>query len=172
LWKLHDKQRKFFFVAQLSFTHHYELTKMGMIDVEIENFFKTWVNSPQVRNNTLVILCSDHGNHMYPSEIHAGRLAAMVEQTRPVFYVLLPPWMKDKYPDRVNALAENSRSRLVTYADVHATMRHLTSFKQESFEYRMGVSLFNLIPKDRSCKEAGVPLAFCGCADYERMDPR
>jgi hypothetical protein len=92
LWKIHEHQRKAFFFNQLSFTHD-SSTKVQSIDSEVAEFMRTWVNSPSVRNNTLVIIASDHGNHISRSKLQPTELARLMDQRNPFVYLLGPRWV-------------------------------------------------------------------------------
>jgi hypothetical protein len=133
---------------------------------------RTFVNSPSVRNNTLVIINSDHGNHVIPSKIHASKLAAMFDQKNPMMYLLVPPWVSEKYPDRVESLLVNSRERVTTNIDVHMTISHLMKFSEPTMANKHGQSLFTTIPKNRTCADAGISVNYCACFGFVQLDPK
>ena len=89
------------------------------------------------------------------------------ESRLPFFYILLPPWYATKHPKRFANLIANSH-RLTTFFDVHATLRHLlldagaAEADLPQFHHP-GLSLFQTIPMERSCEDAGIAPHWCVC---------
>jgi hypothetical protein len=171
LWTLHGNQRKAMFFNQLTFTHDSE-TRLQIIDDEVEHFFRTWLNSAEVRNTSLILIGSDHGNHMIPSWLHSHQMAKRLDHMNPVMYLLVPPWMKAMYPDRVRALLVNSKERVTTNIDMYMTLTHLLNFSQPQLRSKYGQTLFTVIPKNRTCPDMGIPEIFCGCGNMAEVDVR
>ncbi|CAG0912203.1 unnamed protein product [Notodromas monacha] len=159
-WKQHEQENKFFFFNQMTYTHG-SLTELNMIDTELEGFFESWMNSDQVRNNTIVIIMSDHGNHVLRNETV---LEGMLDQRLPWVFMLVPPWFDSKFPEQMKALRSNAHDRLVTLYDVHATLKHALKGIDETYIRRWpGYSLFTTVPMNRTCRTAGIPANYCGC---------
>ena len=171
LWTQHAHQRKAFFYDQMAFTHE-NLTTIQAIDDEIHEFMSTWVNSDAVRNTTFIVIFSDHGNHVFPSELHSDHMARRLDQKNPIMYLLVPPWVKQRYPERIASLQLNARERVTTNVDVYTTIVHLLNFTQLGVTSKYGQSLFSPIPKTRTCTQMGIPVPFCGCADIQQMHVR
>ena len=168
---MHSNQRKIFFFNQLAYSHDSDVD-IQTIDHEIEDFFRSWLNSPDVRNNTLIIIGSDHGNHMILSRLHSHYMAKRLDHRNPFLYLLVPPWMKTKYPEKMEALLMNSKERVTTNMDVYLTLTHLLNFSQPDLRSKYGQTLFTPIPKNRTCADMGIPPIYCGCDEMARLDVR
>ncbi|BFZ19059.1 hypothetical protein BsWGS_22098 [Bradybaena similaris] len=121
-------------------------------------------------NNTIIIFFSDHGER-----IGALRRTfnGMIESMTPYVFLIFPPWFHRKYPDLVKVLKIN-QERLTTNTDLHATLLDILNFqgkpgirdiKQPGIEdiKQPGISLFNEIPRHRTCVDAGIPIELCLC---------
>ncbi|VDO97886.1 unnamed protein product [Soboliphyme baturini] len=114
--------------------------------------------------NTILMFMSDHGQRMADyRQTEQGK----VEERLPFFSIYLPPAFRKKYPNAVKNLRLNVK-RLTTPFDIHATMRHMIHFtnpKRGSLLQR-GISLFDEIPLERSCADAGIEPHFCACVPW------
>lgn len=94
--------------------------------------------------------------------------------------MLLPAWVRERYPAAAAALAANEQ-RLVSGHDLHATLHHLLHLGESaappSQQYaawaasgnvsaaaRWGVSLLDEVPAGRTCADASIPLEWCACS--------
>jgi len=64
-----------------------------------------------------------------------------------------------------------NQGRLLTLFDVYSTLRHL-SMSHQLEERPQGIppwsySLFEKIPKNRSCTQAMIPLSYCHCEEAQ-----
>ncbi|CAG0920192.1 unnamed protein product, partial [Notodromas monacha] len=166
LWELHENERKFFFINQVSYTHD-SLTDVRMIDEEVRDFLKHWLSS--IRNDTLVIVMSDHGNHLFKA-INLRTVEGYFEQKMPLVYFMPPFWMNSVYPDKMSALKTNAAARLTTHMDLHETFLHLLNFSEERKPAKFGQSLFAEIPKSRTCSDVGIQPGFCACNSPKPID--
>lgn len=111
-------------------------------------------------NDTVMFFMSDHGIRFGKIlETYQGRM----EERLPFFYVILPDWFKEKYPEIIENLNNNSRS-LTTPFDLHKTMQAIMDedYSTDS-EHERGISLFKNIPDNRTCESSGIPEHFCTC---------
>jgi membrane-anchored protein YejM (alkaline phosphatase superfamily) len=159
------------YFRQTAFTHD-DPRRLKSIDGEIANFVRLWMNSAEVRNNTLIIIGSDHGHHYIPSSIHSHYIAQKLDHFNPMMYMLVPPWMKAKYPERIRALLTNSKTRVTTNIDLYLTLTHLLNFTQPDLRSKHGQTLFTVIPKNRTCEDMGIPQIYCGCDNIVQVDVR
>ncbi len=120
-------------------------------------------------HNTAVLLLSDHGIHY--GKYYDRAKAGPSEHAMPVFYALFPRAHLARHPRISRALCVNQR-RLVSPFDVHATLLHMLSYPEppalpdwsgHSSPMRPR-SLLSIVPRDRTCAEAGVPPEACPCA--------
>ncbi len=173
-------QRKVFFFTQTTYTHDTP-TLIQEIDHEIADFVQNWVNSDDVRRNTVMVIFSDHGNFFFQklledsgARLHKTSLAVTFDQRNPFMYMLIPPWMKTRYPERVNALGINSRERVTTHIDLYWTLNHLLNFNKATLASSVGLgqSLFSVIPKNRTCDDMGIPTLYCACNQPINIGPK
>ncbi|BFZ19062.1 hypothetical protein BsWGS_22100 [Bradybaena similaris] len=83
----------------------------------------------------------------------------------PYVFFIFPPWFHRKYPDLVKVLKIN-QERLTTNTDLHATLLDILNFQGKPGIRDIkqpGISLFNEIPRDRTCRDAGIPIEYCLC---------
>jgi hypothetical protein len=171
---MHSKNRKAFHFHQLAFTHGH-LTLAQSIDDEVKQFVRTWVNSEDVRNNTFVVIMADHGARTHVSSLlQPDALVASLDQKNPFVYLLVPPWVKEKYPERIKALMTNAKERMTTNIDLYHTIVHLfLMFDKDDVRNHRGQTLFNVIPKNRTCDDVGIiRKSLCGCRKIVSLDPR
>jgi phosphoglycerol transferase MdoB-like AlkP superfamily enzyme len=169
LWRTHREQRKAMFFSQMAYTHD-SAVQLRRIDDEILHFFTSWINSAEVRNNTLILIGSDHGNHIIPSSIHSHPMAKRLDRLNPMMYLLVPPWIKTKYPERIRALLVNSKQRVTTNIDMYLTLTHLLNFSQPDVRSQYGQTLFTAIRENRTCMDMNIPERFCGCDNMAELD--
>lgn len=116
-------------------------------------------------NNTVLMVLSDHGNRV--GDIRK-LYQLFLEDRHPFLYVALPKWLRQKYPLAYENLKTNGENRLVTPFDVYETLVDLLpnsklGNSRSNLSNGFGKSLFTEIPKERSCKTAGIIKAFCTC---------
>lgn len=91
--------------------------------------------------------------------------------------IFLPPAVDRAFPHLRRNLAHN-RERLITWFDVHLMMQEFAvgSFKRADWhQVRKGGPINParaIVPKDRTCGQAGIPLIRCVCGNRVHVDPR
>lgn len=96
----------------------------------------------------------------------------------PLFYIVLPKWFKNRYPDAHKNLQDNS-DKITSPFDVHETLKVFMNMSvlnelkvKEAGQAKNNLSqkedkypltLFHKIPKTRTCADAGVSLHWCVC---------
>ncbi|KAK6959802.1 hypothetical protein BgiMline_034972, partial [Biomphalaria glabrata] len=150
--------------ALLFFTRifHDDITMLRIIDDHVYSFFKKLKDSGHL-NNTMMITFSDHGPRYGPiRHSHMGD----DENRNPILIFTLPTWFLHKYPDVAGNLKTNT-GRLTSHYDIHATVRDLLYFRSTGDnplpKTRHGMSLFQEVPRNRTCQDASVPEEFCLC---------
>ncbi|XP_065296325.1 uncharacterized protein [Dermacentor albipictus] len=112
-------------------------------------------------NHTVLVFLSDHGLRFGDVRTtYIGRL----EDLQPFAFLVFPPWFLEKNPEAARNLRVNQR-RLTTPFDVHATLVELLDYpvrKRPRTEY--GLSLFNEIPEERTCRDASIKHKWCACS--------
>ncbi|XP_055878373.1 uncharacterized protein LOC106061960 isoform X1 [Biomphalaria glabrata] len=150
--------------ALLFFTRisHDDITMLRIIDDHVYSFFKKLKDSGHL-NNTMMITFSDHGPRYGPiRHSHMGD----VENRNPLLIFTMPTWFLHKYPDVAGNLKTNT-GRLTSQYDIHATVRDLLYFRSTGDnplpKTRHGMSLFQEVPRNRTCQDASVSEEFCLC---------
>lgn len=124
--------------------------------------------------NTVLILMSDHGIRWGGiRQTYQGQL----EERLPFVFIVLPDWMKEKYPMAVRNLNKNSR-RLTTPFDLHETLQDLLDLNNLKSVKKIvkepvfrGYSLFNEIPSNRTCEDAAIDSHWCTCQQSVEVMP-
>ena len=108
------------------------------------------------------------------SKIHVSKLSGMYDQKNSIMYFLIPPWVKEKYSERIQSLLINSSERVTTNLDVlsHDDFTHLMSFNEPVMRSKHGQSLFTPIPKNRTCADAGISTNYCTCVAHVQLDTK
>jgi hypothetical protein len=165
-----NSNKPYFFLNFLTEYTHDNFAIPSYIDQEfkemIENFDKLGY-----LDNTLLFIFSDHGSRLssYAYQTDAG----MMEKNLPFVSIRLPKILwNSQYQTN---LLEN-KNKLVTAFDIFQTLRHFyhlngnyskeldrNQFKLNDKNVRQlrGISLFEEIPINRSCRDAFIPETFC-----------
>ena len=153
-----------------------------MADVPTANFLRQLHSKGHLSNSVLIFL-SDHG---FRFGEYLETSVGMMEANLPFFFLVLPPFFKSQFPELVANAAGNTR-RLMTAFDIHKTLQHLLHLQTSSTPWsnadahddahideslrmqkrvpkmQTAYSIFTPIPANRTCREAGIPSAFCAC---------
>ncbi|XP_037943850.1 uncharacterized protein LOC119676670 [Teleopsis dalmanni] len=155
-----------------SFSHNRYDTSATM-DVKMLEYLKIFKTNG-ILENSIVIFFSDHGRRFGTLVTLAG---GFLEERLPMFYISLPKWFKNQYPDFVKALQIN-RNRLTTPYDIHMTLKHILELSQPGLSLPMAngcakcQSIFREVPVNRSCADAGIPEHWCTCTHYENQSKK
>ncbi|BES97765.1 catalytic activity [Nesidiocoris tenuis] len=144
---------------------HNDLNTPTTMDANIEAFLDR-LSASGALNSTMVIFLSDHGMRFGKiRETYIG----YVEERLPFIYFWLPEKFKNAFPSKVNNLVLNS-NRLTSPYDVHMTLLDVLGSKRNGTD---GCStcrtLFDAIPWNRSCADAGITEHWCTCAEYKTL---
>jgi len=134
------------------------------------------LESGDLETSVLIVL-SDHGFRFgsFP-QTDLGRM----ENNLPFLFIAFPTWFHKRFPSLVANVVTNSR-RLTTPFDLHKTLQHLLHLQTNVTPWSNNAGygsqkafslLTNQIPKNRSCKDAGIPDAFCSCNNLVLIDPQ
>lgn len=140
----------------------YDRGNLRRADRRFLNFFQT-ISSHLNRDTALMFV----GDNVVAERVEGGnakeaaaRTAGNYVKSPPLFYFLLPISYKIEYPDASTALEWNSK-KMVTYADIHSTLRDLIKDNRRSAAN--GYSLLKKIPAGRSCSSLGISPHWCLC---------
>ena len=154
-----------FSLISMSLLGHSHLNRVHVADNDTLNLLQHF-SQETFRNNTVVILFGDHGNRL--SRLRQT-IWGKLEERLPFMSVTLPPWFNQRHPELVKNLKRNSHV-LTSHFDVYETLQHLLSLSNYTKTRPIGKSLFtDIVSLNRSCDEAGVPVHYCPCAQYETV---
>ncbi|XP_023214380.1 uncharacterized protein LOC111617303 [Centruroides sculpturatus] len=154
-----------------SLTHHF-LNYGSYGDSYYADFFRRLHESGDLKN-TVVILMSDHGMRWGPiRSTYIGRL----EERLPAVLISFPPTFREKHPDLMKNVQINAH-RLTTPFDLFATLNNLLDIQESTLQMdywtvphdiasnyiRRARSIFQVIPKNRSCSDASIDEHWCTC---------
>ena len=169
-WTAYSKDKKFFFGFFKQYTHDgYEYG--SLLDSSIVNLLDR-LNKSRELDRTVVILMSDHG-----ARFSSARLTPQgaIEERLPFMSFILPESFHRKYPHAINALQTNI-NRFTTPFDVHATllslldMNKLTTTAKDINLTQRNISLFNIIPAQRTCDHIRLPPHWCSCLKWTKVN--
>lgn len=169
------KSSKLFgFFWEVTMSHDY-LNYPTVMDDRYVKLFKS-LDSSNYLEDTIIILLSDHGirwgDIRYTKQ---GRL----EERLPFVHVLLPTSFRENYSLAYTHLKINSR-RLSTPFDIHATLSDLVDLEtikndklkirsEEAYAQERSISLFLPVPRNRTCKSAGIDDHWCTCHRGQKL---
>ena len=161
-----DPYFAFIFLTRLT---HDNVNKAGAADTLYANFFKQLKQEGHLEN-TVLIFFSDHGMRFGPvREMYIGKL----EERLPFLHLLIPDGFQKLHKSSMSNLGENQH-RLTTPFDVYKTLLSLAddkkSDKPTTSNHQHGISLFSLIPGERTCDIAGIDPHWCTCHQPVAVD--
>lgn len=128
-------------------------------------------------SNSFIFFTSDHGNRYDPIR---KTFRGYFEDSLPFLYVRIPEIFKLKHPNWIENFQKNSY-RLTSPIDGHSTLEHILSeiikfpiYKNQNFIKNFQrkskyFSLFEEIPLNRTCKDAGIGTKWCRCGIFEKI---
>ena len=164
LFDMYPSQPKFSFVFHSQYSHDSN-NGLPYADEELLDFLKL-MNRRDYLDNTMFILMTDHGSRF---SLLRNTYQGKLEERLPFMSIRMPKLFQYKYPYSMYNLRLNSR-RLTTPFDIHETFEHLFEF-HSSDPYQSKTSrshsLFQLIPENRTCSQAGVAQHWCTCLNWK-----
>lgn len=127
------------------------------------------------KKNTIIVFMGDHGEVF-------GQFRETVqgwyEDKLPSLWIYLPDKLKARFPQWVESLHINSK-RLTSHFDLYKTLVHILqtfdtenlgreTYEKQSHQY--GQTLFQPVPENRSCSDAGVPEGYCACSEPQSLN--
>ncbi|XP_062621920.1 uncharacterized protein LOC134283484 [Saccostrea cucullata] len=162
--RLQQNSPYFAFSFATTLTHD-EFYHAQYADLPLLNFIRE-LHEDQLLNNTLLIVFSDHGIRIGN---YRNTYEGMMEERLPMMHLVFPKWFKEKYPLYSKNLKLNTK-RLTTPFDIYETLRDVLNFDDKIFQRKgyknRGISLFREIPKERTCKDAGIAPHWCTCVEH------
>lgn len=142
---------------------HDSYNLIGVADDDLLDMLKE-LNESGALNDTVLILMADHGHRF--AEIR-NTIQGKLEERLPFFSFVLPPDFERKHKTEFENF-KNNVDVLTTPFDIHATLMHILSPRMVKSDQR-SMSLFNKIPKSRSCAQAYIEPHWCACVEWQRI---
>lgn len=161
---------KFGFFWTNSFSHE-DLNMISAMDLKVKGYLQQ-LETSKVFESSIVFFFSDHGMRFGDiRKYYTGWL----EERLPFLYIWLPESFQKQHLEFVQNLKLN-RDRLTSPYDVHITLKHILQLsggyngELSSTSCPDCHSLFDEIPLDRNCGDAGISKHWCTCSQYEETD--
>ncbi|XP_015185478.1 PREDICTED: uncharacterized protein LOC107071205 isoform X1 [Polistes dominula] len=124
-----------------------------------------------VLNDTMIVFLSDHGMRWGSlRETFVG----WYEERLPFIYIWLPDWFRNENPDAYQALKINE-NRLTSPFDLYETFRDILLTSGGDADTSPGCpscySLFEPVPRSRSCQDAAIASHWCACTAFRTANP-
>lgn len=156
-----------------TFSHNYINGPSGM-DTNVADFFDE-LRRYKILKESLVIMLSDHG-------IRFGQFRQTVqgwfEERLPLNFISLPSVFQTKFQRQYHNFLDNANKLISTY-DLYMTLQDVLKMSVPSYNISSSLacpkcqSLFSNITRNRSCREAGIPEAWCTCiGEFTTTDSR
>lgn len=156
-------ENPFFSLFWMNSFSHNDLNTPSAMDGRILKFFQDLKRTGAL-NNTIVLFLSDHGMRFGKiRETYIG----WIEERLPFVYFWIPESFKKAFPAKYHSLKINAE-RLTSPYDVHVTLKELLGIEANGTKACPTCqSLFQDVPWNRSCTDAGVTDHWCTCAEYK-----
>lgn len=155
---------KFSYLFHSDYSHDTN-NRLPYADNELFDFLQNMHTSGYL-NNTILIIMTDHGaRYSALRKTHQGKL----EERLPFMSIRMPPQFQYEYPSIMKNLRLNSR-RLTTPFDIHETFEHLFEFNSSNryqSKSNRSISLFELVPENRTCEQADIAQHWCACHTWQ-----
>lgn len=151
---------KFSFLFHSEYSHN-AFSTLSLADDALRRYLAEMAAAGHL-NRTLVVLMADHGARF--TSVRQSQ-QGKYEERLPYFALRLPDWFSAEHPEAARRLRENSR-RLTTPFDVHETFRDLLGDGRGRGRRGRGISLFRAVPRNRTCRQAGIAAHWCTCMDW------
>ena len=163
---MYGAKRKFMFGFH-SETSHDDNNMVQVVDDDMKDFLQ-FLETKGYLNRSVLILMSDHGARF--SNIRATAQGKQ-EERMPYFAFRFPPWFEAKYPEILKNIRTNAH-RLTTPFDIHATFHDILNFTGSGLGdlKQRGISILKEIPKERTCKHAGIEPHWCACLAWKQVN--
>lgn len=150
---------------------HTDINGCTSVDDKIKGYLME-LDRRGVLDTSMIVFFSDHGMRFGPVRFLA---TAWYEERLPFIYIWLPQWFRNEHPEAVRALTTN-RNRLTSPYDLHMTLKHALELSGRTENVPSApscpncYSLFNEIPWNRSCEDAGIAPHWCSCRPFTYLD--
>ncbi|KAH8246921.1 hypothetical protein KR032_003890 [Drosophila birchii] len=166
-----NRNRTFFGMFWTNTFSHNDFSMPSAMDARMVKYMRS-LDKSGIMDNTIIIFFSDHGSRFGPlRKLDSGFL----EERLPFFYMRVPRWIREKYPDFMRNL-ETNRNRLTSPYDIHATLQHILRLDTPPDQLPRPVScptchsVFEEVAWSRNCSQAGIDQHWCGCDNFTKLN--
>lgn len=168
-WLSYPVDNKFYFGFFKQYTHD-GYAAASLLDLSLLNFLKDFYQI-KGNNKTIVMLMTDHGARFSSAR---RTLQGKLEERLPLMSFIFPKSFQIKYPDAIKILEKNIH-RLTTPFDIHSTLLSLLDMKKVDYTInhplkQRNISLFNLIPAERTCDDLKLEPHWCSCLQWNNVN--
>lgn len=136
----------------------------SLLRLSMEKYLKL-LDRLNLRNDSMIVFYGDHGLRFGGAR---DTFEGAREDSMPMLWISLPEWFQRQNPKIVQAMRVN-RNRLTSHLDLHVTLKHFIELNGGVPLYRRlsncrgCASLFEELPNDRNCSDAGILPNHCFC---------
>jgi hypothetical protein len=164
-WTSYPQNKKFFFGFFKQYTHD-GYTAGSLLDLSLLKFLKKLKQTSDYEK-TIIILMTDHG-----ARFSSARLTPQgkLEERLPYMSLIFPKLFSEKYPKAIENLKKNIH-RLSTPFDIHSTLLSLLDMNRTTDDPKQrNISLFNVIPAQRTCHDLQLEAHWCSCLQWNNSN--
>ncbi|XP_055382140.1 uncharacterized protein LOC129612520 isoform X2 [Condylostylus longicornis] len=149
---------------------HNSISDCSSMDLKMVQYLEKF-SDRGILNSSVIVFFSDHGMRFGPTR---KLLSGHYEERLPFIFIWLPPWLKTKHPELVNALSVN-KNRLTNPFDLHMTLKHILELSgrvknlPKAPDCQNCQTLFKPVPQSRSCDEISIEDHWCTCIPYQSI---
>ncbi|CAF0794384.1 unnamed protein product [Adineta ricciae] len=168
-WSSYSRYKKFFFGFLKQYTHDGYIGGT-ILDDSFLKFLRNFRKADE-HKKTILILMTDHGARFSATRrTPQGKL----EERLPFMSFTFPKLFRKKYPKAIENLQKNIH-RLTTPFDIHATLLSLLNmnemnYNQETSVHQRNISLFHIIPAQRTCSDLNLEPHWCSCLQWKTIE--
>ncbi|CAF1212740.1 unnamed protein product [Adineta steineri] len=164
LFDMYRHQPKFSYLFHSHYSHDSN-NRLPYADNELLAFLQM-MHTNGYLDHTMLVIMTDHGARFASlRKTYQGKL----EERLPFMSIRMPPKFQAQYPTIMRNLRLNSH-RLTTPFDIHETFEHLFDFHSNDHyqsKSNRSISLFELVPENRTCAQADVAQHWCACYNWQ-----
>ena len=167
------KSTGFFGFMFLNYYSHDTQDKLSLMDGEIFNFLTRFNNQKAIRDNTILIILSDHGPRFGSNR---ESIRGLLNERNPFFSIYIPELFKKRYKNEYDNFM-NNKIQLLTPMDIHKTFLDLINLElkkdilngKNKYISPSAISLFDTINYNRTCQDANIDNHWCSCLKRTKL---
>lgn len=142
------------------------------IDLDLRNFFRDYLRRFSAEYEIVIMTLADHGMRFgdWFKDVRGYQ-----EHKLPAFFLTATRSYLDSLPGSYEMLSHNSRE-LMSKKDIRRTLLFLSEYPAQSVEVPPDshAASYNIllepIPDNRTCQDAGIPVWYCSCLNFQDIE--